>query len=153
MEQRLSVRIHRDELDPFQAGRDHPIDGIAAASADAHHLYAGKIFHCRIVQFNHDYPSTLSVFQRQYRLRVIFPCNFYMISIILPFLVYFSHKNMKILGETHESPMRKRCPSIFFEEIAPDDGQVLEDPQPKRQECHIVEIDAQMISHIDQKSC
>ena len=54
MTQRLRVRIDDNELDPFKAGRNHPIDRVAAAAAYADYFYAGKIFHCRIVQFNHD---------------------------------------------------------------------------------------------------
>ena len=49
--------------------------------------------------------ATLSVSQREYKNRAL-STNFFMI-IILPFLMYFSHKNMKIRRETHEKPMRK----------------------------------------------
>ena len=37
-QQRLSVGVHRDELDPPKAGFDHPVDGIDAAAADADDL-------------------------------------------------------------------------------------------------------------------
>src|SRR5213078_3292606 len=36
--QRLGVRVGRDELDAAQTGVDHAVDGIRAASADAHDL-------------------------------------------------------------------------------------------------------------------
>ncbi len=37
-QQRLSVGVDGDELDPLQPGVDHPIDGVAAAAADADDL-------------------------------------------------------------------------------------------------------------------
>ena len=37
-QQRLRVGVHRDELDALQAGVDHPVDGVAAAAADADDL-------------------------------------------------------------------------------------------------------------------
>ena len=37
-EQRLRVGVHRDELDALQARVDHPVDGVAAAAADADDL-------------------------------------------------------------------------------------------------------------------
>jgi hypothetical protein len=37
-QQRLGVRVHRDELDASDAGVDHPVDGIGAAAADADDL-------------------------------------------------------------------------------------------------------------------
>src|SRR5207244_4495178 len=40
--QRLHVRIHRDELDTFQACCDHRVDGVAAAPADANDLDLGR---------------------------------------------------------------------------------------------------------------
>src|SRR5690242_20973093 len=35
---RLQVGVDRDELDALQRRRDHPVDGVAAASAGAHDL-------------------------------------------------------------------------------------------------------------------
>ena len=37
-QQRLSVSVHCNELDPAKPGFDHPVDGIDAAAADAHDL-------------------------------------------------------------------------------------------------------------------
>ena len=37
-QQRLCVGVDRDELDPGEAGLDHPVDGIRPASADADDL-------------------------------------------------------------------------------------------------------------------
>ncbi len=39
LRQGLGVRVGDNELDPFQAGRDHVVDGIAAGTADADDNY------------------------------------------------------------------------------------------------------------------
>ena len=39
--ERLQVGVGDDELDAVEAGRDHAVDGVAAAAADADHLDAG----------------------------------------------------------------------------------------------------------------
>ena len=41
MLQRLQVGVGDDELDAVEAGAHHPVDGVAAAAADADHLDAG----------------------------------------------------------------------------------------------------------------
>ena len=40
-QKRLRIGVHGDELDALQPGVDHAVDGIHAASADAHHLDHG----------------------------------------------------------------------------------------------------------------
>src|SRR6185503_4451125 len=42
-DQRLRIRVHRDELDTLEVFVDHAIDGIATATADAHHLHASVL--------------------------------------------------------------------------------------------------------------
>src|SRR5258705_2731638 len=42
--QRLSVGIHRDELDAHELRSDHAIDGVRAAAADTNDLYESEIF-------------------------------------------------------------------------------------------------------------
>jgi hypothetical protein len=47
-EQRLRVRVHRDELDPAQAALDHAVDRIHTAPADPDHLDDGEVVLRRI---------------------------------------------------------------------------------------------------------
>ena len=42
-QQCLRVGVDGDELDAFQMLVDHPVDGVAAAAADAHDLHAGVL--------------------------------------------------------------------------------------------------------------
>ena len=42
-EQRLRVGVDRDELDALEMLVDHAVDGVAAATADAHDLHAGVL--------------------------------------------------------------------------------------------------------------
>ena len=42
-QQSLGVSIHRDELDTFEAGIDHAVDGITAAAANANNFDHGEI--------------------------------------------------------------------------------------------------------------
>jgi hypothetical protein len=42
-EQRLRVRVDRDELDAVEVLFDHAVHGVAAAAADAHDLHAGVL--------------------------------------------------------------------------------------------------------------
>ena len=42
-QQRLRVGIDRDELDSFEMLVDHAVDGVSAATADAHDLHAGVL--------------------------------------------------------------------------------------------------------------
>ena len=39
---------------------------------------------------------------------------------------------------------------MFFQEISANHSQVIENPQTEGQQCHIVEIDAQPVTDIDQ---
>ena len=41
--ERLGVGVDRDELDAAQLLLDHPVDGVAAAAADADHLHPGGL--------------------------------------------------------------------------------------------------------------
>jgi hypothetical protein len=43
LEQRLGVGIDRDELHTLEVLVDHPVDGVATATADAHDLHAGVL--------------------------------------------------------------------------------------------------------------
>ena len=62
-QQRLRVRVDRDELAARQAGVDHPVDGVRAASADAHDLDQGQVISALIA---HAQPVSTSSFSGQY---------------------------------------------------------------------------------------
>jgi hypothetical protein len=58
-EQRLRVGVHRDELDPGEAGIDHPVDGVRAAAADADDLDDCQVI-ARLI--SHSRPASASTF-------------------------------------------------------------------------------------------